>query len=1120
MAQNQIYKVMKALTGLIIGTCLAFTLMSGVNAQSREELLPPFGLEVKDGSNVATWHHPRIVLLQEDFQESSFPPDGWSTSSLGAGWNADLEPQFNLYWAIPYNGTRYAYVNDDKAPESNNGTMDYLISPILDLTVSDSFSLTFESFFNGAFSHDVFVEYRVSEDSAWQLLYKLPAELDWISVNIDLAEFSGEDGISTFQFAFHSDDHNLRGSGCGIDNVLISNSLSSNEPLDYLLFYDDDVFDSTTLLSYVLPYAYYGENHHFAVCARYPSSNSDTVSAYFTNHYLYPPSAFCITDTTSSSVHLDFFGPYHPGACGEWELQFTFNTQNYSTEGGCESDGEYIYVSFSSNNTIEKYTMTGDLIESFNVPGVPGLYDLAYCYWNGCFYGGRGTNKIYVMNFSTHQLVGEIITPVPVIGLTYANDWDGFWISNGSDSLTLIDDDGSYLYSISTQGYDEIHGLADDWTLSGPTVWAFSRDSTGSLLIPFDPWGGAGSPIDISSISSGDGQAAGLFITTDLISNCVVLGGNLSDGFTFGYSLGEEWPQPPPGVVKYYLYDHESLIDSVSSYYSSFGYTYWGEIPTTHEFYVSALYDLAEFGFPEEFVETEKVGPLYFSSLPVVSHVNLDFEEDWSSQSFQTHEWETDGDRWKIINSLGNPSPTLVFAGNPNLGEYDQSVTSTWVNTSISDSCETLLTYDFKLVDTSPTGLQTLALEYFNGSNNSWDPLAIYHNDPGLNYFLSDSFKINRFIRGDAFRFRFRAYGPQSSDVTFWVVDNIRVTRHCVPPQDLSVVLDENSDSVIITWNNFYKGDEKNIHWDDGIPYTSIGFGEPPEMPFEAAVRWDSAGLQDYFGYELTNIGFYLTEPEAFYVFKAWSGDSAENVPTSIVSSEIDLDQWNFFDVDPPIPIDVNESLWIGFHCNSRDGFPVSVDDGPAVDGFGNMLNFGGTWYSLLEIDPGMDFNFNIQAIINRPEREVEAFQVYRSIDGAPFVHFATTLDTVVLDSYTTIDQPVCYRARTVCFNDPGLILVSDFSDTVCIYPVDIPEVNKENSGIHIYPNPTEGVITVQSAEIIERIDICEITGRTILSFGAIENQIKIDLNEFEAGGYVIRILTQKSIITRKITML
>ena len=37
------------------------------------------------------------------------------------------------------------------------------------------------------------------------------------------------------------------------------------------------------------------------------------------------------------------------------------------------------------------------------------------------------------------------------------------------------------------------------------------------------------------------------------------------------------------------------------------------------------------------------------------------------------------------------------------------------------------------------------------------------------------------------------------------------------------------------------------------------------------------------------------------------------------------------------------------------------MDDGPAIDGYGNMMNFGG-WQTLLQINPELDFNWNIAA--------------------------------------------------------------------------------------------------------------------------------------------------------------
>lgn len=851
--------------------------------QQPVDLLPPYNLSVKNGSNMATWELPRRILLKQDFNSTVFPPTGWTRSSFGEGWKSDDSPPCYSYWVIPPNGSRFAFTNDDKAGFENNGSEDLLISPVLDLTVADSFRLSFDSFLTGAFSHKASLEYRISDDSAWHELYRPVAHLEWTSFELDLSAFSGENGREFFQIAFHSDDNGLQGSGWAIDDIQVYNCLHSSHPVDFIIFYDESLIDSTTAQFFELPFSYYGEAHECAVSARYLQGNSDTSVCYFTSHYLQPPTGLRIYDTTAYDIGMVFTQPYYPS------------------------------------------------------------------------------------------------------------------------------------------GYEP------------------------------------------------------------------------------------EDPNPTPGVVNYYFYDRDSVISVLDPWpqYVSFGLE--EGIPASHDFYISALYNLAEFGFPEEYVESERDGPVEFSTLPFNAVHELDFEEEWFSESFQTNDWETTGSRWQLNSGLGHPVPAATFRGNPDIGLYDQSLVSPWIHAGIADSCELLLTYEINLYDNTPTGLQTLDVDVYDTEQLLWKTLKTYHNEAGMGLWDCDSLFLTRYAHDDLVKFRFRAYGDHSSDVTFWILDNILVSRYCYPPQALQAELNLSQDSVAISWENIYRQKERWIHWDDSIPYTAVGFGMGPEMLFDAAVRWDSAFLQDFFQYELTRLAIFVPEDEASYTFRVWSGDSAGTLLASRVCPDPVIGGWNLVDLAPPVTIDINEDLWIGFTCSSRGGYPLSVDNGPAVDHFGNMLRFGDSWISLKELDPGLNVNFNFQALLSNPGKEVAAFQVYRSVGGGPFVHFATTSGTSVTDDVTVQNVPVCYKARTVCYNMPELILVSGPSDTSCVVPVIIKDMQDGPSFLRVYPNPAQDMLRIISENPVRRVILFDCTGRQVFMLEPGTTEFTFSLESCRPGIYLLR---------------
>jgi hypothetical protein len=68
-----------------------------------------------------------------------------------------------------------------------------------------------------------------------------------------------------------------------------------------------------------------------------------------------------------------------------------------------------------------------------------------------------------------------------------------------------------------------------------------------------------------------------------------------------------------------------------------------------------------------------------------------------------------------------------------------------------------------------------------------------------------------------------------------------------------------------------------------------------------------------------------------------------------------------------------------------------------------------------------------------------------------------------------------------------------------------------------VYPNPTTGLITVQSLTFqVERIDVIDLNGKVLKIFGKtqINNDLKFDIGHLSRGVYIIKILTGDSVST------
>ena len=237
-----------------------------------------------------------------------------------------------------------------------------------------------------------------------------------------------------------------------------------------------------------------------------------------------------------------------------WDLLFSFDLQVATGalgNAGAEFDGTYFYTTRWASNLLHRYDLNGNLVEEFSIPGVSGLRDLAY---DGTYmYGGAAANTIYMMDFITKTLIGQINSPVAVRNIAYDEANDAFWVGNWNTDLVLVDRNGNALATIpaTTHGLGGMYGSAyDPWTDNGPYLWVFDQGAGGgnpqlihqidlNTLMP------TGVTYDVANDFPGANNiAGGLWSSPDYIPGKAVIGGVMQgqpDMF-FVYELAETTP--------------------------------------------------------------------------------------------------------------------------------------------------------------------------------------------------------------------------------------------------------------------------------------------------------------------------------------------------------------------------------------------------------------------------------------------------------------------------------------------------------------------------------------------------------------------------------------------------
>jgi len=188
------------------------------------------------------------------------------------------------------------------------------------------------------------------------------------------------------------------------------------------------------------------------------------------------------------------------------------------------------------------------------------------------------------------------------------------------------------------------------------------------------------------------------------------------------------------------------------------------------------------------------------------------------------------------------------------------------------------------------------------------------------------------------------------------------VTDALAMPTNLAAAVDGND--VTLTWDNPEPpatGDW--ITWATEAMGNSVGTNAA--VTFDVAHRWTQADLAPYAGRSITQLKFVPAYESCTYTVKVWTGGSATNAGT-LVSSQIVaapvINDWNLVVLNTPVPIPTTGDLYYGFEVNTTGGYPAGCDDGPQIEGKGNMMYFQGAWTTLSALAPTLTYNWSIKA--------------------------------------------------------------------------------------------------------------------------------------------------------------
>lgn len=589
----------------------------------------------------------------------------------------------------------------------------------------------------------------------------------------------------------------------------------------------------------------------------------------------------------------------------------------------------------------------------------------------------------------------------------------------------------------------------------------------------------------------------------------------------------------PENILGYNIYRDNIFMDykTHSGGYEPQVYIDSNIDPGHYTYDVSGVYDLTIYGFQGDTGESMRSGTVAVT----VDYCNeMPFSEHWDSGNFTQNGWTPDGPGWDIDSGNGNPMPCAVFSPDSTIENYSSFLLSyPFCGDSLSEG-SMWLDYDISLLSNQPTGLEILQADIWNWNSQDWTTLMEYTNLNGNIAWTSEHININPQALKKIFKIRFLAKGANSGDISKWSLDNISIYRECGSPTDLATEVVPAGPSVILNWNAPETSSiDQWIHWDNGVN-SGISVGTGSAVEFDVAARWEPVHLADLEGASVYEIAFFPVETNCTYSIRVWTG-SGNLIYDQLVDNPV-VGQWNPIQLNNPVLINTAEELWAGFHVNTQTGYPAGIDNGPAIDGYGNLINFGG-WQTLLQINPDMNYNWNIKAhvitldgkrvsLVNGDEagsdngnpRDLSGYNIYRRIDAGDFQLIGFTDDTTYTDT-DLANALYCYKVSSVWIGESDQC-ESDLTEEVCeIMNVGVPGQESSPPTFNLYPNPADDHAFITTSSNLKHIAVYNENGQLVMDEAITGQEYILKTSTFNNGIYLVRVKTAAGMVTRVLTI-
>ncbi len=363
-------------------------------------------------------------------------------------------------------------------------------------------------------------------------------------------------------------------------------------------------------------------------------------------------------------------------------------------------------------------------------------------------------------------------------------------------------------------------------------------------------------------------------------------------------------------------------------------------------------------------------------------------------------------------------------------------------------------------------------------------------------------------------------------------------------PSDLRAVRTESSNNVELNWNTPVY--EQTIYWGTMDLRYSVGFES--KSPFYYGQKWSSEEIAPLNEKTIKAVRFIPIEKNVYEIYIS-QGDRTYRQPlesSSLTYSNSDIFSGiNTVMLDEPFTIDGSRSLIVSIYIShAGSDYPAVCDDGPVVDGKGNLYSFNGedwdTFYD--EEDPGeSNYNAVIAAVISSEHGTLSGNDDKRILKGASGMVFdaglvkprAVKASVYGTSGYVPGSMPAAFPELTkyrIYLNgrsenprdvDGSETTYTDvnpynsFYEITAFYgdfeseksnraEITIVDTEHVDGSVDLYPTSFSGSVYLKGYDVVTRVDVISVSGKVCLVVNRPGEMI--DTSSLSPGLYFFRI--------------